>query len=54
MRTNMELDEQLIKQALQIRRLKTKKVVVHAALKQYVASLKRKSILTLREANTWE
>lgn len=54
MRTNIELDEQLIKQALQISRLKTKKDVVHEALKQYVASLKRKNILSLRKENTWE
>ncbi|TYR35566.1 type II toxin-antitoxin system VapB family antitoxin [Sphingobacterium phlebotomi] len=54
MRTNIELDEQLIKQALHISRLKTKKDVVHEALKQYVASLKRKNILSLREESTWE
>ena len=54
MRTNIELDDQLIKQALQISRLKTKKDVVHEALKQYIASLKRKQILSLREENTWE
>lgn len=54
MRTNIELDEQLIKQAMQIGHLKTKKDVVHEALKQYVASLKRKNILSLRAENTWE
>ena len=54
MRTNIELDEQLIKQALQISNLKTKKDVVQEALKQYVASLKRKRILALRQKDTWE
>ncbi|WP_245586419.1 type II toxin-antitoxin system VapB family antitoxin [Olivibacter sitiensis] len=54
MRTNIELDDQLVKQALQISNLKTKKDVVHEALKQYVASLKRKKLLALRDKGTWE
>ena len=54
MRTNIELDDQLVKQALQISHLKTRKDVVHEALKQYVASLKRKELLSLRGKNTWE
>jgi len=54
MRTHIELDDQLVKQALQISHLKTKKEVVHEALKQYVASLKRKELLSLRGKNTWE
>jgi len=54
MRTNIELDDQLVKQALQISKLRTKKDVVHEALKQYVASLKRKKLLSLRGEDTWE
>ncbi|MEH6304948.1 type II toxin-antitoxin system VapB family antitoxin [Olivibacter sp. CPCC 100613] len=54
MRTNIELDENLIQQALQISKLRTKKDVVHEALKQYIASLKRKSIIALRKKDTWE
>ena len=54
MRTNIELDDDLIEQALQISRLKTKKDVVHEALKQYVASLKKKQLLSAREEGTWE
>ena len=54
MRTNIELDDQLVKQALKISKLKTKKEVVHEALKQYVASLKRKKLLSIRGKNTWE
>ena len=54
MRTNIELDDQLVRQALQISDLKTKKDVVHEALKHYVASLKRKKLLTLRGKGTWE
>lgn len=54
MRTNIELDDTLVKQALQISNLRTKKDVVHEALKQYVASLKRKQLLLLREKGIWE
>ena len=54
MRTNIELDDDLIEQALQISEFKTKKDVVHEALKQYVASLKKKQLLSMREKGTWE
>lgn len=54
MRTNIELDDQLVKQALQISKLRTKREVVHEALKQYVATLKRKELLSLRGKGTWE
>ncbi|GAA4798335.1 type II toxin-antitoxin system VapB family antitoxin [Olivibacter ginsenosidimutans] len=54
MRTNIELDENLIKQALQISKLRTKKDVVHEALKQYIISMQRKHILSLRKQGTWE
>lgn len=54
MRTNIELDDKLVEQALEISNLRTKKDVVNEALKQYVASLKRKQILVLREEDTWE
>jgi len=54
MRTNIELDDQLVKQALQISNLKTKKDVVHEALRHYVAFLKRKKLLTLRGKGAWE
>ena len=53
MRTNIELDDDLVEQALKISKLKTKKDVVNEALKQYVASLKKKQLLSLREKDTW-
>lgn len=53
MRTNIELDDRLITEALRISKLKTKKEVINEALKRFVASLKRKQILTLREEGTW-
>ncbi|MCH5600370.1 type II toxin-antitoxin system VapB family antitoxin [Niabella ginsengisoli] len=54
MRTNIELDDILVKQALQMSAFRTKKDVVHEALKQYVASLKRKELLLIRGKNTWQ
>lgn len=54
MRINIELDEQLMKQALQLSKLRTKKDVIQVALTEYVASLKRKQILALRQKDTWE
>jgi Arc/MetJ family transcription regulator len=54
MRTNIELDDDLIREALQHSEFKTKKDVVHEALRQYVASLKKKQLLSLREEDTWK
>lgn len=54
MRTNIELDDQLIRRALQVSRLKTKKDVVHAALSYYIVALQRKELLSLRGRGTWE
>ncbi|MFC6100889.1 type II toxin-antitoxin system VapB family antitoxin [Olivibacter domesticus] len=53
MRTNIELDDRLVSEALKISKLKTKKDVVNEALKSFIAALKRKQILTLREEDTW-
>lgn len=54
MRTNIEIDVQLIEQALQLSHLKTKKEVVHQALEQYVKRLKRLKILSLQGKVKWE
>jgi Arc/MetJ family transcription regulator len=54
MRTNIELDDALVKQALKLSKLKTKKDVVHEALRNYVAFMKRKQLLNLRGHVTWE
>lgn len=53
MRTNIELDDELVREALKISKLKTKKDVVNEALKQFVASLKKKQLLSIREKDTW-
>lgn len=46
MRTNIELDEDLVREARQLSRIKTKKALVHQALLEFVAHRKR---LDLRE-----
>jgi len=47
MRTNVILDDALIKEALKLGRLKTKKSLIHEALKEYVDNRKRLNLLDL-------
>lgn len=48
MRTNLVLDDELVQQALALSRLRTKKDVVHTALKEYVVNHSRLDIRRLR------
>ncbi len=54
MRTNIEIDNHLMEQALQLSKLKTKKEVVHQALEQYVKRLRRLKILSMQGQVKWE
>ncbi len=54
MRTNIELDDILVGQALKLGNIKTKKDVIHEALKNYVGWLKRKQLLDLKGSVKWE
>jgi Arc/MetJ family transcription regulator len=54
MRTNIDLDDSLVNQALKLSKLKTKRDVVQAALKNYVSSMKKKELLHLKGRVTWE
>lgn len=54
MRTNIELDDTLVQQAIKLSKLKTKREVVQEALKNYVAWMKKKELLALRGHITWE
>jgi Arc/MetJ family transcription regulator len=54
MRTNIELDDVLVEQALKLSNIKTKREVVEEALKTYVASLKKKQLLGLKGKVVWE
>jgi Arc/MetJ family transcription regulator len=44
MRTNVVIDDTLMKEAMSLSRLRTKRVVVHKALEEYVRNLKKKDL----------
>jgi len=52
-RTNIELDEKLVKEGLKLTRKKTKKDLVNHALQELVSRLKRKKILELEGKVKW-
>ncbi len=54
LRTNIELDEKLVKEAMKLTHKKTKKDLVNYALKELVAKIKRKKILELEGKVAWE
>jgi Arc/MetJ family transcription regulator len=54
MRTHIELDEQLITQALQLGAFPTKKAAIHAALVELVNMLKRQQLLAIRGKVNWQ
>lgn len=54
MRTNIELDDVLVKQAIKLSKLKTKREVVQEALKSYVASMKKRELLNLKGRVSWQ
>ena len=47
MRTNVVLDDGLVAEALKVSHSKTKKALIHEALKEYVDNRKRLSLLDL-------
>ncbi len=52
-RTNIELDERLVEAGMKMTRCKTKKELVHLALKELVARKRRKKILDLEGKVKW-
>ena len=48
MRTNIEIDEETMKQAFSVSSLKTKKEIVAQALKEFVSNRTRKDLTDLR------
>ena len=48
MRTNIELDQDLVREAQQLSRIKTKRAVVHQALVEFVANRKRLDVRDLK------
>lgn len=53
-RTNIELDDRLVKEAMAVTRYRTKKELVNTALTELVKRLKRKAILELSGSRCWE
>ena len=47
MRTNIVLDDNLIKEAIKLSGLKTKKELIHLALKEFVENKRRLNLLDL-------
>jgi Arc/MetJ family transcription regulator len=47
MRTNIVLDEKLVKEAMKIANVKTKREAVHVALRRFVQSGRQKRLLDL-------
>ncbi len=48
MRTNIELDQTLVREAQRLSRIKTKKALVHQALLEFVANRKRLDLRDLK------
>jgi len=53
LRTNIELDEKLVAEAMKLTNLKTKKELVNYALDELVRKIKRKKILDLEGRVEW-
>ena len=54
MRTNIDIDDRLMREAMKATRLKTKKEVVNAALKELIRIHRKKSLLRFRGKAEWE
>lgn len=54
MRTNIDLDENLVARGLQLSGLRTKKDLVHTALREFIRRKDQKKILELRGKIHWE
>ena len=53
-RTNIDLDDRLVKQGLRLFKCKSKRELVHLALTELLKEAKRKEILKLRGQVRWE
>ena len=53
-RTNIDLNDSLVKEGMRIFKCKTKKELIHLALKELLKTDKRREILKLRGKLKWE
>ena len=54
MRTNVELDDVLVKKAMDLTKISTKKALIHKALEELVRSNTRKGMLKYMDSGIWE
>lgn len=54
MRTHVDLDEVLIDEAMALGGFPSKKAAIHAALADYVKTMKRQKLLSLRGKVAWQ
>jgi len=54
MRTNIDLDDTLVKKAMKITRISTKKALINKALEELIKSNYRKEMLKYIDSNIWE
>jgi Arc/MetJ family transcription regulator len=54
MRTNVELDDALVKKAMEMTKIATKKAVINKALEELVRSNTRKEMLNYMDSGIWE
>lgn len=54
MRTNIDINENLLQTAMEISHLKTKKAIVELALQEYIDLMRRKDLLSLRGQVQWD
>lgn len=54
MRTNIDINDELMKQAMEFSKLKTKKEIVEAALQEYIRKCAREELASLRGKIQWD
>jgi Arc/MetJ family transcription regulator len=54
MRTNIDIDENLVKKAMEITGMNTKKAVINMILNDYIRRNNQKNILKYRGRKIWE
>jgi Arc/MetJ family transcription regulator len=54
MRTNVELDDTLVKKAMDLTKISTKKALINKALEELIKSNTRKGMLKFMDSGIWE
>jgi len=54
MRTNIELDDVLVKKAMKITKISTKRALINKALEELIKSNARKGMLEFIDSGVWE